>query len=215
MYRAAKKVYKPFDNPALDTTLYPNTVYSSHLNQNQNQNRTEQTGKMFKYLALSVATLTTLAMAGENMVGNAIVHNKCPYDVYLWSVGSAIGPKQVLAAGEGKYSEPFHRDDVSGGIALKITRTPNGLYDSSPQLSFAYALDAPQEGVEQKVWWDPSNVFGNPFKGEVVTVKPSCEQGGACEQICWPDGVAPQGGSQVKNCPATDDVEMTLCAHGC
>lgn len=167
---------------------------------------------MFKYLALSVAALSTLVSAGD--IGNAVVHNNCPYDVYLWSVGSSVGPRQVLEANMGNYSETIHRDDVSGGVALKITRTPNGLYDSSPQLSFAYALDAPQDDVEQKVWWDLSDVFGDPFRGQPITVKPICESGG-CEQICWPNGVAPDGGSQVKSCPAWDDVELTLCSKGC
>lgn len=209
---------KGYINPLIsrypDLSIQHNLLNQSIKQTRTNQNKPNQTSKMLKFLALSLATLTTLVSAGDDVVGNAIVHNNCPYDVYLWSVGSSVGPRQVLTAGQGNYTEPYHIDPSSGGIALKVTRTPNGLYDSSPQLSFAYALDAQQDGVEQKVWWDLSDVFGDPFKGESITAKPTCDSG-ACEQICWPEGVAPQGGSQVKNCPAQEDVELTLCSAAC
>ncbi|GIK00818.1 hypothetical protein Aspvir_004847 [Aspergillus viridinutans] len=149
---------------------------------------------------LSLAALIPLASA----VGNAVVTNNCAAPVYLWSVGGSVGPKQTIQPGQ-SYSEALHHDPASGGIALKITRTDNGLYDGSPQLNYAYTLDG------QTVWYDMSDVFGDPFSGSAVVVKPATA---TCPAICWANGVPP-GGSQVKNCGADGDIVLTLCAQSC
>ena len=224
-----EKKYKVVLCPLLCTlsSFHSTLLYPSQLHQ-------ALTNKMyFNLLALALASLTTLAVAGDtNSTGNAVVTNNCPYPVYLWSVGSSVGPKQVLTttslasktrrtlstrgSSSNNYTEPFRHDGTSGGIALKITRNDNGLYDSSPQLSFSYSLDRTSD--DQKVWYDLADVFGDPFAGEAVAVKPqggSDDGSGACEEICWPKGVAPTGGSQVKNCGAQGDVELELCAQGC
>ncbi|KAF4222878.1 hypothetical protein CNMCM8980_000967 [Aspergillus fumigatiaffinis] len=149
---------------------------------------------------LSLAALIPLASA----VGNAVVTNNCAAPVYLWSVGGSVGPKQTIQPGK-SYSEALHHDPASGGVSLKITRTDNGLYDGSPQLNYAYTLDG------QTVWYDMSDVFGDPFSGSALVVKPAT---GTCPSICWPNGVSP-GGSQVKNCGANGDIVLTLCAKSC
>jgi len=148
----------------------------------------------------SVAALVPLASA----VGKAVVKNNCKAPVYLWSVGSSVGPRQTIAAGS-SYSETLHHDPVSGGIALKITRTANGLYDGSPQTNFAYTLDGSQ------TWYDLSDVFGDPFSGKGLAVDPSVT---SCPDICWSGGVSP-GGSQVHDCTSTSDITLTLCATKC
>lgn len=148
----------------------------------------------------SVAALAPLASAA----GNARVVNRCDAPVYLWSVGGSVGPRQTIKPGA-TYSEPLHYDPASGGIALKITTTQNGLYDGSPQTNFAYTLDGSQ------VWYDLSDVFGDPFSGHRLKVVPSLS---TCPKICWANGVPP-GGSQVKDCQATSDITLTLCAKKC
>ncbi|BCS25064.1 putative BYS1 domain protein [Aspergillus puulaauensis] len=150
--------------------------------------------------ALSIAALASIASA----VGNAKVHNNCNAPMYLWSVGGSVSNVHRINPGE-TFSEQFHRDPTSGGIALKITRTPNGLYDGSPQLNFAYTLDPNQ------LWYDLSTVFGTAFQGKVLTVTSSNE---ACPTICWPDGSQPAG-SQVKTCDTVSDETLTLCADQC
>ncbi|KAE8383768.1 blastomyces yeast-phase-specific protein [Aspergillus bertholletiae] len=150
--------------------------------------------------ALSLLALTPLAAA----VGNAVVKNSCDHPVYLWSVGGSVGPKQTIEAG-GSYSEPFRHDDASGGISLKITTVDNGLYNGSPQLNYAYTLD------NAGVWYDMSDVFGDPFSGSALVVKPS---DASCPSICWPQGVSP-GGSQVKVCQSGSDEVLELCAAKC
>lgn len=136
--------------------------------------------------------------------GHAVVVNNCVKDIYLWSVGGSIGPRQVLSHGE-RYSEPIHVDPVSGGVAIKITRTPNGLFDGSPQMNYAYALDG------DDVFYDLSDVFGDPFAGHPVSVVPRDAE---CPRICWADGVSP-GGSQVHDCSSVKNIVLTTCATSC
>ncbi|KAJ5716651.1 hypothetical protein N7493_008562 [Penicillium malachiteum] len=148
----------------------------------------------------SVAALLPMASA----VGNAIVKNNCAETVYLWSVGSSVGAMQTIAPGK-KYSEVLRTDPVSGGIALKITTSSNGLYDGSAQTNFAYTLDG------SVVWYDLSDVFGDPFSGHALKVDPSVA---TCPDICWANGVSPSG-SQTHDCTSTSSVTLTLCAASC
>ncbi|KAF7585372.1 hypothetical protein BBP40_011103 [Aspergillus hancockii] len=147
----------------------------------------------------TLLTLTPLATA----VGNAIVKNSCTHPIYLWSVGGSVGPKQTIAPGQ-SYSEPFRHDASSGGISLKITTVDNGLYNGSPQLNYAYTLD------NAGVWYDLAGVFGDPFSGKPVVVKPSDT---SCPAICWAGGVSP-GGSQVKVCQANSDEVLEVISAG-
>ncbi|PYH48496.1 putative BYS1 domain protein [Aspergillus saccharolyticus JOP 1030-1] len=126
--------------------------------------------------------------------GNAIVTNNCNTPIYLWSVGGSVDPRQTIQPGV-SYSEALHYDPASGGVALKITKTPNGLFDGNPQLDFAYILDG------SKTWYDLSLVFGDAFSGQRLKVQPTYA---SCPSICWPNGVNP-GGHEV----------LTVCAQGC
>ncbi|KAL1974431.1 hypothetical protein VTN31DRAFT_4635 [Thermomyces dupontii] len=149
--------------------------------------------------------LTSLVAAAAGLVGlaaagDAIVHNSCEESVYLWSVGGSIGERHEVKPGE-EWSEEIHRDPSSGGVAIKITRGPDGLFDGSPQLIFAYTLEDPT------LWYDLSTVFGDAFAGSPVTLSPSKEE---CGVIHWPDGVSPPG-SNVKTCSSDIDLALTLC----
>ncbi|KAJ6155879.1 hypothetical protein N7470_006445 [Penicillium chermesinum] len=151
-------------------------------------------------LIASVAALVPMASA----VGHAVVKNNCAHTVYLWSVGGSVGPMQTVAPGK-SYSEVLHHDPQSGGISIKITKTANGLYDGSAQTDFAYTLDGSQ------VWYDLSDVFGDAFSGNSLSVKPSVS---TCPSICWANGVSPSG-SQVKDCQSTTDITLNLCGAKC
>ncbi|KAE8348685.1 blastomyces yeast-phase-specific protein [Aspergillus coremiiformis] len=152
------------------------------------------------FKALSLLALTPLVTA----VGNAVVKNSCTHPVYLWSVGGSVGPKQTIESGQ-NYSEPFHHDPSSGGVSLKITTVDNGIYSGSGQLNYAYTLD------NNGVWYDLSDVFGDPFSGSAVVVKPTDT---SCPSICWPSGISP-GGSQVKVCQSGSNEVLELCAEKC
>ncbi|KAM3511295.1 hypothetical protein MY11210_005032 [Beauveria gryllotalpidicola] len=149
--------------------------------------------------------LTLIALAGLATAtdpGKAKVINNCNFQVTLWSVGSEISPPYTLAARGGKYAEQYTRDPKTGGRALKITREPDGLYTGKPQTIFAYTLDP------GRLWYDLSDVFGDPFKGHRVQLVPSNNN---CQPIIWPDGIPPAG-SQVKTCTRDSDTTLTLCA---
>lgn len=130
-------------------------------------------------------------------VGNAVVENKSPSTFYLWSVGGQVGARQTVAPGA-SWSEALHRDATTGGIAIKITKTADGLYTGAPTQIFSYSLDNAQ------VWYDLSTVFGEPFNGQRLTV--TSKNG---PTIDWPRGSHP-GGSQVKVTSSNDNVVFTV-----
>ncbi|RAL11156.1 putative BYS1 domain protein [Aspergillus homomorphus CBS 101889] len=156
------------------------------------------------HFTTTLLTTAALLLPSVAAAGNAVVTNNCNVPIYLWSVGGSVGPKQTIQPGA-SYSEALHYDSASGGVSLKITKTPNGLYDGSPQLNYAYTLDG------SKTWYDMSSVFGDPFAGSVVAIKPSDT---SCPKICWSNGVNP-GGSQVKTCQTGSNEVLTVCAPGC
>ncbi|KAK4099598.1 hypothetical protein N658DRAFT_487603 [Parathielavia hyrcaniae] len=154
---------------------------------------------------LAKISILTLAAAAPlaSALGKARVVNNCDETVHLWSVGSQVaGPYALSPQGSGYYAEEFRKDPVTGGMALKVTRAADGLYTGAPQTVFAYNLDG------DKIWYDLSDVFGDPFVGHKLVVA-SVEQ--ACPSIIWPTGVPPAG-SQVKVCTSDQDVIFTLCA---
>ncbi|KAL1998974.1 hypothetical protein VTN02DRAFT_5264 [Thermoascus thermophilus] len=151
--------------------------------------------------------LTTLALAATaslaslaHAASSAIIVNHCNTTIYLWSVGSTVGP-QVTIAPNASYTEPFRVDRGSGGIALKITRVKYGLYTGEPQTILAYSLQGDQ------IWYGPSDIFGDPFHGSRVELVPS---DGSCGSITWEHGV-PSGGSEVRACQSGTDLTLTTC----
>ncbi|KAL1956496.1 hypothetical protein VTO42DRAFT_7059 [Malbranchea cinnamomea] len=157
--------------------------------------------------ALAALLPLTLAVAnpsnGESSVGKAIVKNQCEFPVHLWSVGSEIGPRQTLDDRTGSYEEDIHRDPVSAGIALKITLDENGLFNGSPQLIDAYTLDG------NRVFYDLSSVFGNPFAGHRIVLD-ATEPG--CRDTVWEQGIRTAGALSTTDCVASTDLVLTLCA---
>ncbi|KAJ5089892.1 hypothetical protein N7532_008576 [Penicillium argentinense] len=130
-------------------------------------------------------------------IGRAIVLNRCPKPVYIWSVGSIVRPETTVLPG-GRFTETFRRDLETGGIALKISTVKGGLYKSAPQTIFAYNLNG------NKVWYDLSDVFGDPFRGRSVSLLPSSPP------ISWSNGIPPHG-SQVRVQDSSQDLTLTLC----
>lgn len=130
-------------------------------------------------------------------IGNAIVINNCGIPIYLWSVGQSISPQYILRPGYA-YAEYFRRDPQTGGIAIKVTAAKYGLYTSAPQTVFAYNL------VGNRVWYDLSDVFGDPFEGQTVSIFPSQPA------ILWEEGVPPRK-SQVRSLMADTDLVLNVC----
>ncbi|KAH7113318.1 hypothetical protein B0J11DRAFT_147112 [Dendryphion nanum] len=152
-------------------------------------------------LPLFLLSILPLALA----LSRAIVTNQCSEPLYLWSVGGSINP-QVIIPADTSYSEVFHRDPASGGIALKITAVEGGLFKPNvSQTIFSYNLDG------ETVWYDLSDVFGDGFYGRTLSVKPSDS---TCQSIVWPWG-KPPAGSQVRSCGKETDLELSFCTGRC
>ncbi|OAL02196.1 hypothetical protein IQ06DRAFT_346787 [Phaeosphaeriaceae sp. SRC1lsM3a] len=149
---------------------------------------------------LPFSHLPLLFTSTVSAVGSAILLNNSTSTFYAWSVGAAISERQTVVSG-GIYLEPLRKDPSSGGIAIKITRGPNGLYNGEPQQVFSYNL------ADGKVWYDLSDVFGAPFKGNRIEV--TSTTGG---DIIWPAGTNP-GGSQLRQAPDEENVWFTVYAN--
>ncbi|KAI9046313.1 Bys1 family protein [Aspergillus affinis] len=156
--------------------------------------------KLSSLVSLSLASLglalPNIAMTNQTL-GHAAVVNNCAQPVYVWSVASSVSPEIIVQPHE-NYTEVFRHDGLTGGVGLKVTAIKNGLYFSSPQTVFAYNL------VDRSVWYDLSDVFGDPFHGSKVSLLPSEPA------ITWEDGIPPAG-SQVRIQDASKDLVLTLC----
>jgi hypothetical protein len=95
----------------------------------------------------------------------------------------------------------FREEKSTGGIAIKISTDIDGLYTSAPQMIFAYNLSNVSQG---KVWYDLSDVFGDPFEGYPVSLTP------AEPRISWTNGVPPAG-SQVRVTQADTNLVLSVC----
>lgn len=152
----------------------------------------------FNALALTAA-LTGLSQA----VGRSKVTNNCDDSVYLWVVGSEqTGPEEIKSGDT--WAEDYWRDDVTGGIALKVAKEDDGVPAGDAHVIFSYTLDP------DRIWYDLSNVFGDPFEGEEVLLKGE----GKCPDIEWAEGV-PLGGKsrtlRTVDCGPDNDTALYLC----
>jgi hypothetical protein len=155
---------------------------------------------MYKSI-IAIASMALVPMAAA--VGSARVINNCDFEVTLWSVGGSISDPSTLASNGGSYSEQFVVDPSSGGKALKITRESDGLFTSKPQTDFAYSLSG------DRIFYDLSDVFGDPFSGLQIKVAPTDT---SCPSIVWGSGFSASFQSNVHDCSADADVSLTLCS---
>lgn len=182
-----------------------NLIHRPGHNHNKNNQPMIMAHKNHHYQTKSLPSMHTNMYAQTNATSNttttgaAIIQNSCAYPLYLWTVGSTISPQKTLPAYH-VHRESYRHDAHSGGVALKMTTQPNGLFTGKPQTIFAYNLNA----NVSRVWYDLSDVFGDPFEGSQVQVEP------AEPEIRWLDGVPPKG-SQVRVVDARQDLRVTFC----
>ncbi|RAO72016.1 uncharacterized protein BHQ10_008028 [Talaromyces amestolkiae] len=150
-----------------------------------------------KFISLAlVGTILPLVHA----IGNAIVTNYCQSTIYVWSVGSSTTDYQSVASNQ-SYTEQYRNDPVSGGITLKVTAVADGIYNGAPELDYGYNLD------NDTVWYDISDVNGDPFAGSSVALVPSI---GTCRSFIWADGISPSG-INTAPCSSDGDLQLTFC----
>lgn len=142
---------------------------------------------------LFLATTTTLAASDTE------VHNNCAFPVYYLPVDSN-GPTTAQPIGPGGYLMQPQWFDGKTGTALKITKTPDGLWTGKPVLNFGYTV---KDGA---TWYDISTINGFDFWGEKITLG-GLEEG--TETIVW-DG-AP-GPIKIAHYAGELDLTLELCA---
>jgi len=157
-----------------------------------------------KTALLAAVALTTFIPAV--LGGKANIENQCDQDVYLWSVaGSADVPMLTLPPGK-SYSEKYRLNDNGGGISMKLALDKH----KGDITQFEYTL------AGGKIWYDVSNINGNPFQDGGIAVKPSDP---ACSPVVCQAGIVkcreaynmPYDDHATHACPETADLNVVLC----
>lgn len=162
---------------------------------------------MYFQLSILVPLLASLTTAlppinpPKPEIGQALVVNNCPDPIYLWSVGNTSGPETCVQPNT-TYHETYH-EVKSGGVAIKITAVPDGLYNNKPQLILAYTLVE----NERRVYYDLSEYGGSPFKGKDVKLVAGREKVPVVE---WKNGVQP-GQYRVFVVDPKRDLRLSIC----
>jgi hypothetical protein len=130
-----------------------------------------------KSLILAAGLQATLTAA----IGNAIVANRCPYDIWLWNVVDGVSSDAIQVPARSRYSVPY------GTLAaLKISNTDQ--LTNGQQTQFEYST------ISGKLWYNIS--FVNCANGDNADSCPGHDMGLAVDspdQSCAPINCA--GGS--------------------
>ena len=135
-------------------------------------------------------------------VGNAVVINKCGYDVHMSNTPSAGGGfnavNQMLKSG-GQYSQQFTQLTNSNGWSLKLSKTNQFMSDI---LQYEYTFQ--DDGI---IWFDLSEVNGNPWDGNwEITATGSCTPRQAAYRFATDDAYG------MQSCPQDSSITVTLCS---
>ncbi|KAL6702387.1 hypothetical protein ACN47E_002346 [Coniothyrium glycines] len=81
---------------------------------------------------------------GLAAAGNAVIGNRCSYDIYVWSVGSGSGSNAIHVPARSQHIEPFQGTSMS----LKISKSEQ----CEKPTQFEYSI------VNNQLWYDISFV---------------------------------------------------------
>jgi len=176
---------------------------------------------MLSKLSLSIVALqASLALAG-----NAVISNRCPYDVWVWTVSANNWGSAVHVPARSQHSEPL----TNTGTSLKISKSSDLVAGHHTQ--FEYSIAGGQ------IWYDISFVDcanGNsasncPGHDDGLAMDASdsqcgaidCEAGSYCPTQAYyvPQPLLTLGINEpVFNCPASVgsdvDMYMKICSGG-
>lgn len=157
-----------------------------------------------------LARTTLLAFLGSAFASKIHIVNNCKSNIYYrQSSGGGYEPDNVpLGSG---FSQ-----DAGQSVSIKFSKSPNKNGGKEPIVQFEFHAD------EKDIYYDTSNIDGNPFQAEGTHLQPSvgpstdhpscvtvdCPAGGAvCTQAYnQPDDV------RTKVCAASTDLTFTLCS---
>ena len=120
-----------------------------------------------KMLSIHFLLISILQAGLATAVGNAIVSNRCPYDIWLWSVDQGYSSPPIHIPSGTKYSEPFRSACNGCGSSLKISRTDQLIGGQHTQFEYSIA--------NGDIWYDIS--FVNCAKGENASNCPGHDKG--------------------------------------
>jgi hypothetical protein len=153
----------------------------NHTSIHSNTHLTTDPNTLLKMLAKSLILAATLQATLTTAIGNAIIANRCPYDIWLWNVVEGVPGAPIHVPARSRHSEPY-----ASLAALKVSKTDQ-LIDGQ-QTQFEYSTKS------GKLWYNIS--FVNCAKGESAADCPGHDMGLAIDspdQSCAPANCA--GGS--------------------
>jgi hypothetical protein len=134
-----------------------------------------------KSTILFAALQASLAAAG-----NAIISNRCSYDIWVWSVQPGSSSAAIYIPARGQYSEPMKSGSPT---ALKVSKS--SALEAGKHTQFEYSI------INNELWFDIS--FVNCADGQSASNCPGADGGlamsspnSACGKIdCTPNSYCP------------------------
>ncbi|KAF2749883.1 hypothetical protein M011DRAFT_465541 [Sporormia fimetaria CBS 119925] len=154
----------------------------------------------------ALAAILPLTKA-QTYTGLFAIGNHCGSPIYMWTIADQVSDRITLLNSDPEY---IHRNTMKsdgGGVAIAISKDPNGLYNGAPRLILAYTLDMRGPPGSGTIWYELNTENGSPFEGEKLLLA-----GDACPSIEWDDGKEPE--TQVlKYCnPVGVNMWLALCS---
>lgn len=159
----------------------PISTSYDHLRQyNRHTHSTHSLIRFFHYqnmLSRLVLVATALQAGFATAIGNAVVSNRCAYDIWLWSVDQGHSSPPIHVPARTKYTEPLRSACNGCGSSLKISKTDQLVNGKHTQFEYSIA--------DSNIWYDIS--FVDCAKGESASNCPGHDKGLAMdspEQAC-------------------------------
>ncbi|KAF2726465.1 hypothetical protein EJ04DRAFT_517778 [Polyplosphaeria fusca] len=89
-----------------------------------------------RYLANDTETLEVRAVQSRGL-GNAVIINRCPHDLWAWSVDQNFGSAPIHLKARTIYREPFRVPCDGCGVALKVSNTDQLVTGKHTQFEYA------------------------------------------------------------------------------
>lgn len=113
------------------------------------------------------ALLFTALQASLALAGNAIISNRCSYDVWVWSVDPSNWGKPIHVPARSQYTEPLRSSCNGCGTSLKVSKSDQLV--GGAQTQFEYTI------TNGQLWYDVS--FVDCAKGESANSCPGHDKG--------------------------------------
>lgn len=147
-----------------------------------------------------------LAFAASALAGKAHVVNNCNFDVWFSATQNTAADNYQKLGRE--YSHEY-----TSSTSIKFGKSKNPA--TVAQFEF-------HNGNDGKIWYDTSNIDGNPFQAEGTRLSPSVEADATfntCVTVDCPPGAAVctvaynhPDDTATKNCAISTDLTFTLCS---